>query len=173
MGRINERIACLVPRLPCRADRDDVAQATWLRLLEILPRFEHRSALTTFAAGVTRRVASELFRRERAERQRNALWREDILRATMAEPPDHAADRQGIETRLGTALCELAVRDRWLLAARAEGTTYEACLDRYHAAFGDHIRSVEGLRTAVFHARRRLVRAVIDAGGLSTGAEPV
>ena len=63
------------------------------------------------------------------------------------------------------ALMTLDRRDTWLLWARVvDQRSYAEMLPAYQAQFGASIATPEGLRTAVFHAKRRLL-ASLEGGG--------
>lgn len=142
------------------ATAEDVAQRAFVTFWQLLPRFEGRSSLRTFLFGIAHNLCRRALRSEQRSQRRFDLH-EDNIRAEVH--PDHLAeiDEDGDRVqRLATLERTLAMmdeREAWLLRARfVDEHSYAEMLPRYQARFGAHITTPEGLRTAVFHARKRL-----------------
>ena len=125
----------------------------------MLPRFEGRSALRTFLFGIAlnlcRRQERSAARAARALGQHEDAIREELHADLAAADP--VRDRRERIRALEAALAAMDARDAWLLRARLVSELgYGEILPRYQARFGGGITTVEGLRTAFFHARRRL-----------------
>lgn len=146
---------------------EDAAQRAFLTFWKVLARFAGRSAIETFLFGIARNVCL----RDRRDTGRSARLRaehEDDIRA-FVHPDDLAAFDESRERRdrvdeLERVLASMEAREAWLLRARlVDERGYAELLAPYQRRFGPHITTVEGLRTAFFHARRRL-EAKLGAG---------
>jgi RNA polymerase sigma factor (sigma-70 family) len=140
------------------ASAEDIAQRALITFWQVLPRYQERSQLRTYLFG----IAKNLCRRHARGEARAARAFEDNEEAIRDELYPELADVDPFERSqraqaLERALATLSAQDAWLLRARlVEELGYGEILPRYRARFGPHITTVEGLRTAFFHARRRL-----------------
>lgn len=153
---------------PARAD--DLAQQTYLTLWRTLPRFEGRSSLKTFVHGIAHNICRDANRAKARAHDRGAhrphhsdhdelIWHE--LAAELSPRPDEALVRQEDVNALRLALTRLEPRDTWLLWAKVvDQQSYAEMLPAFRAEFGTQINTAEGLRTAFFHAKRRLLAAL-------------
>lgn len=139
---------------------EDAAQRAFLTFWTVLGRFAGRSALETFLFGIARNVCL-LERRDAGRAARLTAQHEDVIRA-LVHPDDlrawdEARERQARLRELERVLETMEAREAWLLRARlVDELGYAEMLAPYQRRFGPHITTVEGLRTAFFHARRRL-----------------
>jgi RNA polymerase sigma-70 factor (ECF subfamily) len=165
------RAYCLTQTRGDAAHAADLAQQTYLIFWRTLPRFEGRSSLKTFVLGIANNVCRQATRdgaRASAREAREAhnedlLWGE--LAAELGPRPDDALVAREQQAALRAALTTLDHRDTWLLWARVvDQQSYAEMLPAYQGQFGAHIATPEGLRTAVFHAKRRLL-AALEGGG--------
>ena len=140
------------------ASAEDVAQRALITFWQVLPRYQERSLLRTYLFG----IAKNLCRRHARGEARAARAFEGNEEAIRDELYPELADVDPFERRhreqvLERALATLSDRDAWLLRARlVEELGYGEILPRYRTRFGPQITTVEGLRTAFFHARQRL-----------------
>ncbi|MCC6625088.1 MAG: sigma-70 family RNA polymerase sigma factor [Deltaproteobacteria bacterium] len=153
--------AIVIRRWSLSADAaDDLVQTAWLRVLERGAAFQARSAFTTYVVGIAINIRREQARRGARRRALEARFESDHVHGAVA-PADPTADGESEQredlARARTALQRLSPRDRWLVEARfVEDAPYSAMLPRFQATFGPTIRTEEGLRCAVFAAKRRL-----------------
>jgi len=139
---------------------EDVVQIAWLRLIERMHVFEGRSSLRTYVHGIARNVQREAWSRAVRSHRLLEAYRDD---ADEHELPDREAsiDRARDRDRLRHAIGKLGSRDRWLVEQRlVEELPYEQILPEYRRRFPGPISTIQGLRTAFFHARRRLAAQV-------------
>ncbi len=149
------------------ADADDLAQRALLVLWEKLPGFEGRSRLRTFLYG----IAANLCRQARRDEQRDAALIQKNFDAVLdgVHPDRHVAvddelDAARRRRRVFEVIERLEPKDVWLIRHRlVEQSDYHELLPLYRAKFGASITTVEGLRTAFFHAKGRLLRALEEA----------
>jgi RNA polymerase sigma factor (sigma-70 family) len=149
------------------ADADDLAQRALLVLWEKLPGFEGRSRLRTFLYG----IAANLCRQARRDEQRDAALIQKNFDAVLdgVHPDrqvavDDELDLARRRRRVLEVIERLDKRDGWLIRHRlVEQADYHELLPLYRAKFGASITTVEGLRTAFFHAKGRLLRALEEA----------
>jgi len=149
------------------ADADDLAQRALLVLWEKLPGFEGRSRLRTFLYG----IAANLCRQARRDDQRDAALIEKNFDAVLDGvhpdrhvPVDDELDAARRRRRVFEVIERLDPKDVWLIRHRlVELSDYQEILPLYRAKFGASITTVEGLRTAFFHAKGRLLRALEEA----------
>lgn len=150
---------------PRRAE--DVAQRACLTFWQILSRFEGRSSLKTFLYSVAQRVAAQ-DRRDTSRARNRARSVEQALQDDLAElegelgaAPDEAADRRIRADLLAAALTRMSKRDEreaWVVRMRlVEQLTYAEILPLFSSRFGDAITTQEGLRTAFFNGKKRLL----------------
>lgn len=142
----------------------DLAQEVYLTFWRTLPRFEGRSSLKTFVMGITHNVCRQ-DRRDGVRAIIREAREEEALIAALAPDlgplTDEVMAMREQQVALRAALATLDARDTWLLWARVvDQLGYAELLPAYQAAFGDHIKTAEGLRTAFFHAKRRLLDAL-------------
>lgn len=142
------------------ADREDIVQTVMVRLLERL-REPDAGVVTNaaFAAGIARNVVREHRRNNQRREVLERYFVADLVDVcgTAAAPLDVAFERAETLDRIATAKRRLSEREQWLIEARfVEDTNYASLLPRFNAAFGRTVRTTEGLRTALFHARARL-----------------
>jgi RNA polymerase sigma factor (sigma-70 family) len=147
------------------ADHDDVAQTTWLRLLERPDMFGGRSSFSTFVVGVALNVRREVGMREQ-RRQRIQATLAYELTPQLAESlaaPEHDAP---LEAALRRALARLDPPARWLVEERlVHARSYDELLPELRRRFAVPITTVEGLRTLLFRARRQLCAALAALRG--------
>ncbi|MFO0748342.1 MAG: sigma-70 family RNA polymerase sigma factor [Myxococcota bacterium] len=142
---------------------EDVVQTAWIRFLERLDEFEGRSSLSTFAFGIAANVQRELW--GRAVRRQRLMHANGHVLADH-ERPEHeqALDRERARARLYQALSVLDGRERWLVEQRlVEDLPYDQILPEFQRRFPNQVSTVEGLRSAFFRARGRLVAGVARA----------
>jgi len=168
------RAFCLTHTRGDAAQAADLAQQTYLLFWRTLPRFEGRSSFKTFVLGIAHNVCRQASRdgaRASAREAREAhkphngelFWGE--LAAELGPGPDETLVAREQQAALRAALTTLDRRDSWLLWARVvDHLSYAEMLPAYQAQFGASIATPEGLRTAVFHAKRRLM-AALEGGG--------
>lgn len=158
------RTYCLSQTRGDEARAADLAQQTYLTFWRTLPRFEGRSSLKTFVLGIAHNVCRQAARdgaraTVREARDDESLWLE--LGAELGPQPDEAIVARERQAALRAAMTTLDGRDTWLLWARVvDQLSYAELLPAYQARFGGHISTPEGLRTAFFHAKRRLLTAL-------------
>ncbi|MFO0749801.1 MAG: sigma-70 family RNA polymerase sigma factor [Myxococcota bacterium] len=139
---------------------EDVAQRACMTFWKVLPRFAGRSTLKTFLFGIAQNVCRRA-RRDEGRASRLTATYEELIRDEV-HPDDLVAVDEARERRerarlLEDALARMDERDAWLLRARfVEELGYGDMLPRYQRRFGAHITTPEGLRTAFFHAKKRL-----------------
>lgn len=149
------------------ADSDDLAQRACLIFWEKLPGFEGRSRLRSFLFG----IASNLCRQGRRDDRRDAVLLERhhgaVLERVHPEPEttlDETLDARRRRTIALAAFDRLDPKEAWLIRRRlVEHLDYRDILPLYRREFGDHISTTEGLRTAFFHAKRRLLHLIEKA----------
>lgn len=135
---------------------DEAAQQTWVVFWRVLERFEGRSQLSTFIFGIARRVCSDL-RRARGR----PLPEPDPTEPSHWPDPTHQLDGERRRRAMARAVLTLEPAQRWLLEQRlVEERSYREILPLYQALFGPSINSEEGLRAAIFKAKRRLIEAL-------------
>lgn len=145
---------------------EDIAQRACLTFWRVLPRFEGRSSLKTFLYSIAQRLAaqdrrdsSRLRRRERSVEQVLAEDLEGLDQLGVG--PDLVADRKRRAELLANALTRMSKRDEreaWVVRMRlCEQLAYAEILPLFQQRFGDEITTQEGLRTAFFHGKRRLL----------------
>jgi RNA polymerase sigma factor (sigma-70 family) len=148
------------------SDREDLVQSSWLRLLERLGERDDVDDVRAFAVG----IAKNLIREQRTSSARRRTLEERFvtdLRGLGQDGPLRPADDR-FETLertrwLERAWMRLNAEDRWLLERRVRAeASYAELLPRFQEVFGRPINTEEGLRTALFHARRRLRAALLD-----------
>lgn len=139
---------------------EDVAQRAFLELWRALPRFEGRSAIRTFLFGIALNLCRHEVRTGQREARRFDEHEERIRDEVHPDPLpeiDEDAEHRERVAALETVLAMMEPREAWLLRARlVDESSYADILPRYRARFGPHITTTEGLRTAFFHARKRL-----------------
>jgi len=142
------------------AERDDLEQLTWLRLLERLQEAPEVASLAAYASGVARNVAREHRATRARRRQLEHHFGADLAalgRGGDAVSPEACCQQRELERWLHQALSRLSPRERWLLDARfVEDVSYATLLPRYRARFDRAVRTQVGLRAAVFQVRRRV-----------------
>lgn len=142
------------------ARAEDVAQRAFMTFWKVLPRFAGRSTLKTFLFGIAQNLCRRS-RRDDGRQARRESEHEDLVRDAVHPGDlvdlDEARERAERARELDRALTTLDERDAWILRARfVDELAYADMLPRYQARFGAHITTPEGLRTAFFHAKRRL-----------------
>lgn len=160
---IERRLRAAIPVGRCieHEDSADLRQSAWLRLLERLEAFENRSSIETFATGVAFHIMREKIGRAVRRRRLEDRFIVDLCDGTRAsEASDGAGDeveRRERAARIERLLSGLPDRDRFILRAHAEEeATFGKILPVYRQLFGDHISTVEGLRTLHHDARKTL-----------------
>ena len=139
---------------------EDVAQRAVLELWRVLPRFEGRSTIRTFLFGIAlnlcrREVRTETREHRRFDRHEDRI-RDEVHPDQLPELDEDAEHRARVAA-LERTLAMMEPREAWLLRARlVDELSYAEILPRYQARFGAHITTPEGLRTAFFHAKKRL-----------------
>jgi len=145
------------------SDAEDHAQAAWCKLLE---RGEEREVLVSlpgFAVGMCRQMSRMSSSRRGRRKRLEALFAAHLLTMESAHEPATRLDDERARAAMARFVASLDEPRRWLLQRRLlEGRAFAALLPAYQDRFGEHIRTVEGLRTAVFHLRKGLV-AALDA----------
>lgn len=141
-------------------EREDIAQLTWIRLLERLDELRDIASLKAFAVGIAKNLAREhrltQGRRRRLERQFAADLGE-LGRAGGPMSQTTTLELTELAGCLERARRGLAARERWLVDARLlEEASYAELLPRFWQHFGRTVRTAEGLRSAFFQARSRL-----------------
>jgi len=138
------------------ADHDDVAQTTWLRLIERPSTYGGRSSFSTFVVGVALNVQREVSTREQRRRR---------IQTTLAHEPAPALAESlagstldaPLVAALARALARLDAPARWLVEERlVHERPYEELLPELKRRFVVSITTIEGLRTLLFRARRQL-----------------
>ncbi len=83
------------------------------------------------------------------------------LEGELGAAPDELADRRIRAELLSAALTRMSKRDEresWVVRMRlVDQLTYAEILPRYRERFGDAITTQEGLRTAFFNGKKRLL----------------
>lgn len=147
------------------AELEDLQQITWLRLLEQLRRGLDLESLTAYARGIARNVAREQRMARGRRQQLEQTFCMDLAALGLGGDTISAeaqCERRELELLVARAIGLLSPRERWLIDVRLSGeTSYADLLPRYRELFGRSVRSEDGLRTAVFQARRR-VRARVE-----------
>ncbi|MDD9933337.1 MAG: RNA polymerase sigma factor [Myxococcales bacterium] len=104
----SELLEALLPRVrnlvrflcPGDSDVDDHAQAALIEVLRGLPRFEGRSALTTWADRITVRATLRRVRQARARRAQQQVLEEELVPAVTAAPDDRTMTRRQLAQML-------------------------------------------------------------------------
>lgn len=149
------------------ADADDLAQRACLIFWEKLPGFEGRSRLRSFLFG----IAHNLCRQIRRDGRRNAALLERhhgaVLERVHPEPEttlDETLDTKRRRMIVLAAFDKLDPKEAWLIRQRLVAhLDYRDILPLYRREFGDQISTTEGLRTAFFHAKKRLLLLIEKA----------
>lgn len=147
-------------------EHEDLAQTTWVRLLERLATGEPIESLLGFAIGIAQNVVREHARRGARRRTLRLAFRLDLAALCGHAPPspETQCELGEMVIRLERAMLRLSSQERWLIDARfTEERDYQEMLARFQRLHHPRIRSPEGLRTAVFQAKLRLARAVVGA----------
>lgn len=148
-------------------DLDDLEQMTWVRLLERLDTAPEIVSMKGFAKGVAMNVIREQKRALMRMRQLDGNDLFDVDELCPDNDPlvaESLAEHHELAAQLDRAKLQLSPSDRWLIDARfLEEASYADMLPRFWQRFGRPIRTTEGLRTAVFHARAQLVEALESA----------
>lgn len=139
---------------------DDVAQRAFMTFWTALPRFAGRSSLKTFLFGIALNLCRRDYRDGDRATRLEARYEEHVRDAVHADDLvdlDEARERAERARELSEQLAAMDERDAWILRARfVDELSYADMLPRYQRRFGAHITTPEGLRTAFFHAKRRL-----------------
>lgn len=137
-----------------RQDLDDLMQNAFLETLRALPSFRRQSALSTFVAGITIRVARRAARPTRVVRDSTALDPE--LPGVALAPEDRIAAKRSLE-RVHRALEHIAEPKRVaFLLWSLEGLS----LEEIAVAMG---ASVAATRSRIYYAQKELLaRAAKD-----------
>jgi len=142
---------------------DELEQMTWVRLLERLDSAPDITSMKAFAKGIARNVIRE---QKRSLTRMRRLDGNDLFDVDELSPEanplaaESSSEHNELLAQFEHAKQCLSPSDRWLIDARfRDDTSYADMLPRFSRRFGRPIRTTEGLRTAVFHARAQLIEA--------------